>query len=266
MPPSPSATPVQAEQAEQAGSGRRAVLAMLAGPWGSTLAQRTNDSPHQVPPLSAAALGRGVAPGWRHQTLPKVERANQFEMVDLDARRVLQVQSSASASSWLAPVDIDASALPWLRWRWQVSQSLPGSDIRTKPGDDYAARVYVFFDLPAQQLSLGDRLRLQAARVLAGVEVPTAAICYVWGRAQAAGASGWNAYTDRLRMVVVDSGDSHAGQWRSVSRNIPNDWTEAFGGAMPRVNGVGVGSDTDNTGASVQSWFDDLSFAASGAG
>ena len=259
MPDSPSA------RLAAASPTRRAVLLAL-GSTGTSLPAQSPAAAHQVPALSAAALGRGVAPGWRHQTLPKVDRANQFEMVDLDGRRVVQVQSNASASSWLAPVDIDATALPLLRWRWRVSQSLPGSDIRTKPGDDYAARVYVFFDLPAQQLSFGDRLRLQAARVLAGVDVPTAAICYVWGRAQAAGASGWNAYTDRLRMVVVDSGDSHAGQWRSVSRNIPNDWTEAFGGAMPRVNGVGVGSDTDNTGASVQTWFDDLSFVASAAG
>ena len=259
MPDSPSA------RFAAASPTRRAVLLAL-GSTCTTLQAQSLAAAHQVPALSAAALGRGVAPGWRHQTLPKVDRANQFDMVDLDGRRVVQVQSNASASSWLAPVDIDATALPLLRWRWRVSQSLPGSDIRTKPGDDYAARVYVFFDLPVQQLSFGDRLRLQAARVLAGVDVPTAAICYVWGRAQAAGASGWNAYTDRLRMVVVDSGDSHAGQWRSVSRNIPNDWTEAFGGAMPRVNGVGVGSDTDNTGASVQTWFDDMSFVASAAG
>lgn len=246
---------------------RRAALLTLGAPWLPLHAQvPAAAAQQQVPLLSSAALGRSVARGWRHQTLPKVALANQFEIVDLDGRRVLQVRSQGSASSWLAPLDIDAAARPLLRWRWRVSKSLLGSDIGSKPGDDYAARLYVFFDLPLQQLSLADRLRLQAARLLAGVEVPSAAICYVWGHAQAAGASGWNAYTDRLRMVVVDSGDSHAGQWRSVSRNLPQDWDNAFGGAMPRVNGVAVGSDTDNTGDSVLTWFDDLSLDPAGSG
>ncbi len=213
-----------------------------------------------MPALSDAPPGTVTAPGWRHQTLPKVERANEFELLTDDGEQVVKVTSSSSASSWVAPVDIDPSQTPVLRWRWKVSRSLPGSDLQRKAGDDYAARLYVFFDLPLERLSLGDRLRIQAARLLSGAEVPAAALCYVWGSGQAVGSTAWNPYTDRVRMIVIDSGDRHAGQWRSVSRDVARDWADAFGGAVPRIGGVAIGADTDNTADNVTAWFGDLHF------
>lgn len=219
-------------------------------------------TPAQVPPLSSAPPGPAPAPGWRHQTLPKVERANQFAMVSDQGTQVLSITSAASASSWVAPIDIDPAAQPWLHWRWKVSRPVAGSDLRHKASDDYAARLYVFFALPSERLSLGDRLRIQTARLLAGADVPAASLCYVWGQAQPAGSSGWNPYTDRVRMIVVDSGDTHVGQWRQHARNVGRDWADAFGGEVPRISGVALTADTDNTGERVEAWFGDVRFAS----
>lgn len=237
---------------------RRRVIAWLAG----TCAGATSaaDQP-AVPPFSVAE--DGATAGWRHQTLPKVERANEFAVIAEEGRPVLHVRSVSSASSWVARTAVNAQQLPFLRWRWKVARSLAGSDLRTKEGDDYAARVYVFFDLPLERLSLGDRLRMQASRALSGTDVPAAALCYVWGRAQPAGAAAWNPYTDRVRMIVVDSGDARAMQWRAVSRDLRRDWHEAFGGPLPMISGVALGADTDNTGDSVQAWFADVEFSRS---
>ncbi len=235
---------------------RRQTIAFMAALAASRRALAAN--PLVIPKLSTAPLGPGPAPGWQHQTLPKVERANQFEIAMDGDRRALRVASSSSASTWLARVTGETGSRPTLQWQWKVSKALAGSDLRIKQGDDYAARLYVLFDLPAERLSLGDRLRMQAARTLAGVEVPAAALCYVWGSAQAAGVTGWNPYTDRVRMVVVDGGDTHAGRWRTVNRDLRRDWDEAFGGAMPPVGGIAVGADTDNTRDTVETWFGDI--------
>lgn len=215
-----------------------------------------------IPRLSTAPLGTGIAPGWQHQTLPKVKQANQFDIAMEGDRRVLRVRSSSSASSWLAKVNEPAGGRPRLQWDWKVSQALAGSDMRTRQGDDYAARLYVLFDLPLERLSLGDRVRIQASRALAGVDVPAAALCYVWGTAQPAGSTGWNPYTDRVRMIVVDSGNTHAGSWRAVNRDLRRDWDEAFGGPMPPVGGVAIGADTDNTGDTVEAWFGDIALTS----
>jgi hypothetical protein len=218
-------------------------------------------APAVVPPFSTAPLGAGAAPGWQHQPLPKVPRGNTFEIVEDAGRRVLRVRSSSSASSWITRLAGETSPRPALRWQWKVSRAVAGSDVTLKQGDDYAARLYVLFDLPASRLSLADRLKLQAARTLSGSDVPAAALCYVWGRAQPVGATAWNPYTDRVRMVVVDSGDALATQWRPVQRDLRRDWEEAFGGAMPAVAAIAVGADTDNTGESVDAWFADIVLA-----
>lgn len=233
-----------------------ATAAAVALPW----AARGNSA--QVPRFSASPVGSGVPPGWRHETLPKVERANTYDIVTDEGLPVLRVRSSASASSLVAAVPSGIAAHPELRWKWKVAKSLAGSDFRSKQGDDYAARLYVLFDLPLERLSLGDRVRIQAARSLSGRELPTAAICYVWGHAQPPGSSGWNPYTDRVRMVMVDSGHARSMQWHAVERDLRRDWQEAFPGAMPPVRAVAVGADTDNTGDSVESWFGDVLLGA----
>ncbi len=239
---------------------RRQTLSLLGLSWTGTAALAEPAAPGQVPELSKARLGTAVAEGWRHQTLPTVEHTNDFAIVADESLHVLKVHSSSSASSWVARVDIDSAQKPLLQWRWKVSKSLAGSDMRTKQGDDYAARLYVLFDLPPERLSLADRLRIQAARLLSGAVIPAAAICYVWGHAQAVGSSAWNPYTDRVRMRVIDSGDALAMQWRSVQRNVRADWAEAFGGEVPRIRGIAIGSDTDNTLDSVDTWFGDVRF------
>lgn len=215
-----------------------------------------------IPAFSSAPLGPGPVAGWQHQTLPKVERTNLFEIARDGDRRALRVMSSSAASTWLTKVQGDHASRAALQWQWKVSKALTGSDLRSKQGDDYAARLYVLFDLPADRLTLGDRLRMQAARTLAGVEVPAAALCYVWGSDQAAGTTGWNPYTDRVRMIVVDSGDAQAGRWRTITRDLRRDWTEAFGGTVPPIGAIAVGADTDNTRDSVEAWFGDVVLSA----
>ena len=138
---------------------RRQCLALIA--LGATSAHADAGDPSQVPLLSSAPLGEGVAPGWVHQRLPKVERANDYAIEADDNRRVLHVRSASSASSWVTRLDVDPARTPWLQWQWKVSRSLAGSDLRVKPGDDYAARLYVFFDLPLERLSLKDRLSIR---------------------------------------------------------------------------------------------------------
>jgi hypothetical protein len=218
--------------------------------------------PGQPTPFSKATPGTAPPAGWKHQVLPKVKQANRFALVADKGGTVLQVSSNASASSWLAPLNVPPSQAAILRWRWKVSQSLPGSDLRSKAGDDYAARLYVTFALPLERLSGLDKLRIESARMISGTDIPAASICYVWGHAQPVGAHGPNPYTDRVHMKVLDSGAAHAGQWRERRVNLAQDWAQAFGGPMPPVNGIALSADTDNSGSNVQAWFGDVRFEA----
>ena len=130
----------------------------------------------------------------------------------------------------------------------------------TKSGDDFAGRVYVFFDVPLESLSFVERSKILIARTIAGADVPTAAICYVWDNTQAIGHTQWSPYTNRVRKIVLQTGASQLNKWMGESRDVAADFKAAFGVDAPAVTGVAVGNDTDNTNDAVTTWFGDVKF------
>lgn len=120
------------------------------------------------------------------------------------------------------------------------------------------ARLYVMFDYPLSRLPLLEQGRIRLARTVAGELVPAAALCYVWDATLPVGTTLWNPYTDRVRVIVVESGPRRVGQWVSTQRDIAADFRAAFGEAPPAISGIAVGADTDQTGGSARAWIGDI--------
>jgi len=217
-----------------------------------------------IAPFSAATPGLALPAGWEPLTVPNL-KPNLFDLVEDGGRVVLRARSAQSASSLAFRVDADPAKSPILAWRWKIDRVVAGADLSQAQGDDFAARVYVSFDVPIGTLSMLDRARFQVARLLYGATLPTAALCYVWDNRNPPGTTAWNAYSRRLRMVVVRSGAERVGQWVAESRDLEADFRAAFGaewrGPVPRVTGVAVGADTDQTGEAVTAWFGDLALS-----
>ena len=212
--------------------------------------------------FSQARPGLALPDGWALNTLPNVPRATRFDLVSDENQTVLRAVSEGAAASLIHKLAVDTAKTPWLAWRWKVSRVLESADLTVKAGDDYAARVYVLFDYPLEKLGLADRIKISLVRAVYGQELPAAALCYVWDNRHPAGFSAWSTYTDRVRMVVVESGGRHVGQWRLEQRDVAADFRAAFGEEPPPVSGIALAADTDNTGESVTAWFGDLSFLA----
>ena len=215
--------------------------------------------------FSTAASGAALPSGWRRIAIPGVKR-NEFALVAEDGRTVLRVRSESAAGSAAHDLAADPGATPVLAWRWKVERALDRAAWGTKEGDDFAARIYVTFDLPLDRLPLAERAKIRLGRALFGSDLPAAALCYVWASREPVGTSGWNPYADRVRMIVVESGNARAGQWVAESRDVEADFRAAFGGQwkgpVPRVSGVLLSSDTDQTNESVTAWFGDLRLEA----
>lgn len=191
---------------------------------------------------------------WTAQSLPRVERPTLWRQTTIDGAPVIEATADRAASGLTRKVDWPGDTR--LEWRWQVSRSVRNGRLRTKSGDDFAARLYVIFDAPDEQLSFTDRARLAIGGKLFGQPLPRAALCYVWSATDAVGTIAPNAYTDRVRMIVLDQGDAHAGTWREHRRDLAADYKAAFGDARtPRIAGLSLMSDTDNTGDQVTARF-----------
>jgi hypothetical protein len=212
-----------------------------------------------APPFSNMAPG-GDIHGW--QVLKPAPKApdTRYALVPEDGKTVLRADAQGSMSGLSHAVRVNIREYPLLRWRWKIDAPVDNADMTSKAGDDYAARIYVIFDYPAEKLPLGTRLKLRLAESFYQQKIPTAALNYVWDNRYPVGRIQPNAYTDRARMIVVNSGAAKAGEWVTHTRDLVADFRDAFGEDPPDVVAVALATDTDNTGGSATAWYGDIQF------
>jgi Protein of unknown function (DUF3047) len=96
--------------------------------------------------------------------------------------------------------------------------------------------------------------------------MPTETLCYVWDNKIPAGTPLANAFSKRIRMLVLQSGRDKLGQWVGERRNIVKDYQQLFGdesgGVVPEVTAIIVSADSDNTEGASLAYFDDVSLRA----
>lgn len=195
-------------------------------------------------------------PGWEALTFPRVARHTRYTVVREGAGFVLRADSDASASALYRPLDLDPQVYRVLSWRWKVEGVLTRSDPRRQSGDDYAARVYVAFRYEPAGASAWERARYGALRLFYGRYPPGLALNYVWESRLPMGAVLDNAYSARAKMVVARSGAADAGRWVTERHDIYADYRSIVGGEPPRIVGVALMSDTDDTGERAVAYYD----------
>ncbi len=210
--------------------------------------------------FSAARPGAALPAGWTPLAAANIKVHTRYSLVDDNGVTVLRADSQSGASGLSLSLRIDPGELPWLRWRWNISNIIGATDLRSKAGDDFPARVYVMFDYPLEKLPFFERNKLRLARALFDPHLPAATLCYVWDGKAPAGTIASSAYTDRVKVIVVESGSARVKQWVDVERNIARDFRAAFGEEAPPVSAIAVATDTDNTGTSAIAHFGDISF------
>ncbi len=213
-------------------------------------------------PFSAGPAGATAPAGWSVETLPKVKRVTRFDLIREGNSIVLRARSDAAAASLRHAVFADPAGTPLLHWRWRTDHVLQTADMTTKEGDDFAARLYVFFDRNEEQMTMKERTLLKLGRTRYGDQLPAAALCYVWDNKQPVDTLQDSPYTSFVKVIVASSGTAQQGQWLSLQRDIAADYRRAFGTEPPTVTGVAVSVDTDNTAESTVTYFGDIRFDA----
>jgi hypothetical protein len=59
-------------------------------------------------------------------------------------------------------------------------------------------------------------------------------------------------------MIAVESGAEHVGRWMIEERNLYADYKRLFAAEPPRIAGIALMTDTDNTGESAVAYYDDI--------
>jgi hypothetical protein len=209
--------------------------------------------------FSEASEGSNAPQGWNPLRFKNVLKPTEYSVVRDGDSVVVRAESRASASGLARDVSIDLTKYPVVAWRWKVVNLVAHGDVTRKQGDDYAARLYITFAYESDKVSWSRKAKYKAGRLLFG-DIPIAAINYIWDRVTPVDTVTPNAYTDFVQMIVVETGGANVGRWMNEERNLFNDYQRAFGGEPPKVNGVAIMTDTDNTGETAVAYFGDIVF------
>lgn len=248
--------------AERPPAARRWRLASLAALITIAAVGTTGTAPIVVGAFSSLPPGAALPPGWSPLVFRNIPRHTAYALErDPESGTVIHARAEASASGLIRRLDVDAATTPLLRWRWKVAAPVPSGDVARRDGDDYAARIYVTFRYSPERLSLFERARFVAAHALYGEYPPHAGLNYIWDARSPVGTMVANPYTDRVRMIVVESGGERAGRWLDYERDVVADYRRAFNEDPPPISGIALMTDTDNTGASAEAWYGDIGLA-----
>lgn len=202
---------------------------------------------------------------WEHKTFG--DRKPTVYQPDFQAGRpAIHAFSAAGNSSLRHEVEPPpGAAADRLRFSWLVLNLNEAADLRDSEIDDAVVRVMLGFDGDrAARFSARDHMLSELAQLITGEALPYATLMYVWDNRYPVGTVIANPHTDRIRQLVVESGPDHLGKWVDVERDVQADFRLVFGETAGPLRRVGVMSDANNTGASVEAWFGplQLSFAA----
>ncbi|WP_431095100.1 DUF3047 domain-containing protein [Polaromonas aquatica] len=165
---------------------------------------------------------------WEIFRVPGKQPAS-YSYVRHEGRDAVLAKVEASGSILRHRYRIEPEEIGLVRFSWNVPNARTGANLTLPQLDDVPVRVVLAFEGDRSRLSMKNSLLSELSRLLTGEEMPFATLVYSWSRINRPGEVVVNDRTDRIRKIVVDSGDHGYNEWRSYERDIRADYRQAFG-------------------------------------
>lgn len=195
---------------------------------------------------------------WEPLIFAGIDRHTRYALIQDNGRTVIQAHSDNAASGLVRYLRVDPTRFAWMQWDWKIDRVIAGGDVTRKEGDDYAARIYVAFAFEPDKAGWWQRVRNRSARILTGREVPGTTLNYIWATRAPQETIVPNPFAPETMMIVLRSGNAAGGLWVTEKRNLLEDYERAFGRTPPEIIGIGLMTDTDNTGEEATAYYGDI--------
>ncbi len=151
--------------------------------------------------------------------------------------RCVRLRSVDSSFALERETDVDPYKARYLSWRWKVTQLPMGGNFRRPATDDQAAQVLVAF---------ADRHILS----------------YIWDSTAPKGTMESSSSIPLLHIfaIVCESGTAEAGKWLREVRDVAADYERAYGKPAPHIKGLRLQINSQHTGSSAESYFEEVAF------
>jgi len=213
-----------------------------------------------VTPFSSNSDGARLPLNWQSLVISRAKSPTQYRTVfdPLTQRVVLRAHAKRACTGLKQRLNIDPASRPIIAWEWRVMHLIEGADNTNRDTEDSPVRLMLFFDGDRGGLPLRDQVALDLAQISSGAAPPYATLMYIWENRQPVGTVIDSSFTGQVKMIVAGSGPTMLGGWKKFERNYVEDYRLAFGHAPGRLIGVGILTDSDNTGAVVEAFYGDI--------
>lgn len=212
----------------------------------------------EVARFSRLAPGAALAP-WEPWLIRRGNTPTAYRVTRVDGDAVLEADAPEGGSALWRMIRIDPHAHPVLEWRWLVPLEAE-SRLELSSASSPLARLSLGFHGDVNKLDFDDRAKLRLAMLLTANGLPYASLMYVWMLDVPVETVIRSPWTDRVRMIVVESGAQRVGQWVSVRRNVLEDYRRAFGEEANDIVGVGVMTDPGDDYSRRRGFYGDITF------
>jgi hypothetical protein len=242
------------------------LVALLIGGCVHSHKDASTEADHTLPGASSISAFSGNQPkglpkGWEPLIIHRNKTPTNYQLVKDNGRTVVHAMASGASSGLMQRVSIDPNAEPWLNWQWRVDSLIESANNYERHAEDSPVRIILGFDGDKDNLPFADQILFETAKVITGHDFPYATLMYVWENKAPVGTIIDSTRSGRIKMMVAATGEVGVGQWRHFTRNIAEDFEKAFGEKPGRLIGVGIMTDTDNTGETVDAWYGDIFLA-----
>jgi hypothetical protein len=201
---------------------------------------------------------------WEIFRVPGKQSAS-YSYVRHDGRDAVLAKAEASGSILRHRYRIEPDELGLLRFSWNVPNAGAGANLALPQLDDVPVRVVLAFEGDRSRLSMKNAMLSELSRLLTGEEMPFATLVYSWSRVNQPGEVVVNERTDRIRKIVVDSGDHGYNEWRSYERDIRADYRQAFGEDPGALLSVAVFTEGERNEGQLQAFYGPLKLVPASA-
>ena len=212
-----------------------------------------------VTEFSAATPGAALPGGWKVWTLARFKKPTSYDLINKDGATVVEARADGSASALLHHLNnLNPQVHRELMWRWKIEELIKNQDNTRSATEDAPVRLVVRFDGDRSKLDIAERIFSAQVKAVTGQELPYATLMYIWARNSPVETVITSRFTERIKMLVAESGPDKAGAWQEMRRDIYEDFKRAYGEEPGPITGIGIMTDTDNTGEKIRAWYGDI--------
>jgi hypothetical protein len=195
-----------------------------------------------------------VTAHWEQLALPG-KNSRPFEPTRALGEDALRVKANNSISILRQRFGDGLPAVGRLGFSWKIDVLPLNADLRDPQAEDAPVRIVLAFAGDRSLLNARTHRLSELSRLLTGEELPYATLAYVWSAHDPLETVVHNPRTDRIRKLVVETGDLSLGQWLRYERDVQADFVRAFGEMPGPLLAVALMTDTDNTSSQLQAWY-----------